>query len=320
VVAVDVLSRVRDIATSDRQQYDADYEAMTTFKEIADAYGLALLVNHHDRKAKSSDWLTTVSGTRGVTGAADAVMLLSKERGRADGVLSITGRDVEEAQHALKFDAGQWLLLDGPVEAYTTSATRARILGLLRETPGLRPSEVADRLDGLSRDNAKQTLSRMREAGQVVADGDGRYRLGDTQTPVTPVTVSPGGPDTQSPVTGVTVSPPSRRGAVTGDGSDTFRGVTRPRGDSEPLTLTTITGCTVEEWMSGIEQGYADGLRPTHLDRLADYCDGCPEDQPPRRPQAVTTASTNLTAYYVCAEGHAWASSYADLDLILEAA
>jgi len=114
VVAVDVLSRVRDLTKGNQQQYEADYEAMTTFKRLADAYGVAVLVNHHDKKAKEKDWLSNVSGTRGVTGAADAVMLLSKERGRADGVLSITGRDVEEARHALTFDTGQWQLLDGP--------------------------------------------------------------------------------------------------------------------------------------------------------------------------------------------------------------
>jgi DNA-binding transcriptional ArsR family regulator len=272
---------------------------MTAFKNLADSFGVAVVVNHHDKKAKEEDWLSQISGTRGVTGAADAVMLMTKERGRADGVLSITGRDVEEARHALQFDAGQWSLLDGPVEAYTVSATRARILGLLKEAPGLRPSEVADRLDGLSRDNAKQTLSRMREAGQVVADGEGRYRLGDSQSPVTTVTMSPG--------------------AVTGDGGDTPRGGTRRCGEPESVNLRSMTGCTVEEWLDGVQRGFPDGLLASATDRLAAPCPECLHDHD-HRPQAVTSRGDQLTAFYVCARGDAWASTYADLDLFLGAA
>lgn len=304
VVAVDVLSRIRDVSKGNQQQYEADYEAMTEFKEIADTYGVALLVNHHDRKAKDADWLSVVSGTRGVTGAADAVMLLRKERSKADGVLSITGRDVEESERALKFEAGQWTLLDGPVELYTVSATRARILGLLRESPNLRPAEVADRLEGVSRDNAKQTLSRMREAGQVQADGDGRYRLADLG-------------DCPKGVTTVTESPPRDFRTVTGDGSDRSSRVTRRphRGESQPLILRRVTGCSVEEWMAGIEKGYAYGLMPDAPDRLADYCDECTEDRL-HHPQAITSNGHQMTTYYVCPAGHAWLASHADLDYL----
>ena len=306
VVAVDVLSKVRDLAGADRGQYDADYAAISTFKKLADHYGVALLVNHHDRKAKDADWLSTVSGTRGVTGAADAVMLLTKPRGTADGQLSVTGRDIEEAQHALRFDTGQWLMLNGPVQAYTTSATRARILKLLMESPNLKPSEVADRLDGLSRDNAKQTLTRMREAGQVRSDGDGRYRLdGDWPEPVIPVTESPS----------------KAVGAVTGDGSDTFSGVTpasrkRRRGDPEPLVLRTVTGCDIEEWLAGIDLGYPSGTGFEALDLLRDFCDECLDEgdeaaQTSYRPQAIDPKS--MVGYYYCGRGHAWISLGVDL-------
>jgi hypothetical protein len=309
VVAVDVLSRIRDLAGADRGQYDADYEAMTAFKRIADDFGVCVLVNHHDRKAKAEDWLTTVSGTRGVTGAADAVMLLTKPRGTADGLLSITGRDVEEDRHALKFDKGQWAMLDGPVQAYTTPETRARILAVLTKTPDLRPVDVADRLDGLSRENIRRTLARMVEDGQVIADSERRYRLRDSAKPVPAVPVS-------QPVTWDRWDSSS---GVTGSASRESR--RRRRGEPAPVMLKSVTGCSVEEWLAGIEKGYPPdvfafdpdtGTFP-RLERLADYCDPC-ADERQHRPQAFV----NYTAFYVCDQAHAWAVTYADLDLLWE--
>lgn len=198
LVCVDVLSKVRSARAGETGAYDADYDAMSAMKAVADKFDVALLVNHHDRKAKSEDWLSSVSGTRGITGAADAVALLIRPRGRADGELWLTGRDVEEKQTPLSFEAGAWRLLVGSVEEYRMATTRQQIVSLLTAEPGLSPAEVSDRVEGLSRDNAKQTMLRMRNDGQLVADEQGRYSL-----------------SLPSPVTGQVGK------AVTGDSSDT---------------------------------------------------------------------------------------------------
>ena len=54
-----------------------------------------------------------VSGSTGLTGAADTVMVLKKEPNRADAILYLRGRDIEEAELALAFDkqTGCWSLI-----------------------------------------------------------------------------------------------------------------------------------------------------------------------------------------------------------------
>ncbi len=176
LIVVDVLAKVRGNTDTRGSMYDADYVAMGHLKAVADAHNTAVVVVHHVRKSGSEDFLETISGTNGLAGAADTIAVLRRSRNAADAVLHITGRDVEEAEHALRFDSatGTWSLLDGPATDYTLGDTRRAILTLLRETGhALRPAEIAARL-ALRADAVRQTCVRMAKDGQLVADG-GHY-------------------------------------------------------------------------------------------------------------------------------------------------
>jgi hypothetical protein len=181
LVMIDVLARVRGVPAIGIPNYDADYMAVAAAKELADEYGIAVVVAHHDRKLKADDWLDSVSGTRGLSGAADTIAVLSRPRGKADGHLKITGRDVDEAEYALAFDPvlAQWNLLDGPALDHLVGDTRAAILGHLRTAGPARPKQVADALE-LDHELTKKTLQRMADAGQVDSDGAGTYLLTGT--------------------------------------------------------------------------------------------------------------------------------------------
>ena len=101
LVVVDVLARVRAQVGDRTNRYDNDYAVMALLEDLADRWGVAFLVVHHTRKASSEDFLDSVSGTQGIAGAADAVLVLARSRGNAEAVLKVTGRDVEEAEYAL---------------------------------------------------------------------------------------------------------------------------------------------------------------------------------------------------------------------------
>lgn len=89
-----------------------------------------------------------MSGTHGLAAAADAIVVLRRARASADGLLQITGRDLPEAEWALRFDAtrGSWryiiAFLDletwarvdvaSPARAYAGVVTSADIADLLR--------------------------------------------------------------------------------------------------------------------------------------------------------------------------------------------
>jgi len=227
LVMVDVFARVRNPAAA-TDRYLGDYQAAVTLKSIADTHAVAVLCNHHTRKAGAEDFLDTMSGTQGLAGAADSIVVLKRGRGQADAELDITGRDIEERQLALRFDAdvGTWVLL-GDAGEWAISASRRRVLEVLRSEGPLMPKEVGELVD-LSRDTAKMTLSRMSRAGQVVSNGAGTYSAPSQEaSPLTPVTA----------VTGVSDKPPTSTNApnlpVTGGG------------------VTGVTGKPPKDWTYG---------------------------------------------------------------------
>jgi hypothetical protein len=178
LVIVDVLARLRG-AEKSQNRYDADYAVMEELKNIADRFSVAIIVNHHDRKAEATDWVHSVSGTNGLVGAADTIVALRRPRSAADGVLLLTGRDVEEREVPLGFDksTGTWSALDGPAEDYTVSDTRRVILRWLRaQDEPRRPVEVALGC-ALDRVVVRQQLLQMKKAGQVIVDANGYYML-----------------------------------------------------------------------------------------------------------------------------------------------
>ena len=176
LVIVDVLARVRSASGQNVPRYDADYAAITELKSIADKYMVAILVVHHTRKMTDSDFLQEVSGTNGLAGAADAILVLRRSRGEADGVLHVTGRDVDEEEYALKFaaDLGAWQLLEGPAIEHTIGETRSQILKWVRGHEGATPKEIATGT-GLNYETVKKTVARMADDHQLDTDGNGHY-------------------------------------------------------------------------------------------------------------------------------------------------
>ena len=78
LVVIDVLAKVRDPRRKDQGLYDSDYAAMEELKKIADEYGIAIVVIHHLRKMDADDPLDQVSGTTGLSGSADTVLVLNR--------------------------------------------------------------------------------------------------------------------------------------------------------------------------------------------------------------------------------------------------
>jgi hypothetical protein len=176
LVIVDVLKMVRGGTRANESLYDADYRALTGLATFARSRGIAVLVVHHVRKMESDDPLESLSGTNGLTGAADSVMVLQRDIGTGNCRLYVRGRDIEEAEKAVRFvpEIGTWELLGDAGEVGRTSEREA-ILAVLRasEKP-LSAREVAD-IAGKSYDAVRKTLSRMAHAGEVTKEGRGLY-------------------------------------------------------------------------------------------------------------------------------------------------
>ena len=187
IVVVDVLARFRDLGSDTGSAYLQDYAAVSGLKQLADRHGVCVLIVHHDRKAGADDWLDRVSGTHGIAGAADALLLLDRGRGEADGQLHVTGRDVDESSYGLKFDKtrGLWTMLGDAAEWVRTPEER-EVLVLLDEHGSLTPIRLSELVEGLTHEAAKKRLQRMSGRELIDPNSTGTYRARKTPSPPVP--------------------------------------------------------------------------------------------------------------------------------------
>jgi AAA domain-containing protein len=103
LVIIDTLAVVRPPKNKDESTYDADYNAVLELRSLANEFGVAIIVVHHLRKADADDAFDTVSGTLGLTGAPDSILIL-KYDSTGTIVLHGRGRDLVEIEMAMTFD------------------------------------------------------------------------------------------------------------------------------------------------------------------------------------------------------------------------
>lgn len=192
LIVVDVLRKIRPATDARANMYEGDYDVAGQLKALADKHKIAVVAVHHTRKATDEgDVFNEASGSTGLTGAADAILIAKKARNTSEAVLHITGRDVREDSHALTWDGEtcMWRLLDEPVFIVEQSATRRRITEHLATMQGDRPASIAKAL-GLTGANVRVMLRKMVADDQLDSDGDGNYflRLQESLTPFTPLT------------------------------------------------------------------------------------------------------------------------------------
>ena len=148
LIIVDVLQRVRSTHPPAASAYAQDYADMGALKAIADTHQICVLVIHHLRKmTDKGDPYNMISGTNGIMGAADTIMLINKKtRDAKEATLHVIGRDVEAADMVIEFDGTftyKWRLVGMLAEqqareartAYDNDAVVKTIKGLLAKNP-----------------------------------------------------------------------------------------------------------------------------------------------------------------------------------------
>jgi hypothetical protein len=188
LVVIDTLGRVKGMKAARKELYQYDYRLMAGLQELATRYRVAIVVVHHVRKSNAEDVLDQVSGTTGIAGAADTVIVLGRTQ---HGVrLYLRGRDAEEQDKTIEFDpeTGIWSVTGDFDEADATSPThglRKQIADLLGNSPiALKPTGIAERL-GKRSDDLRKVLYRMlhHEPPQVIKTSDGAYTSAQKSAP-----------------------------------------------------------------------------------------------------------------------------------------
>jgi hypothetical protein len=238
MVIIDTWAKVKSAAAEADSMYQADYSAVSQVKALADKYSVPIVLIHHQRKAADGDPLNTVAGSTGLTGAADATVILSRPRGAEEGHLYVTGRDVEESKSIVSFDAttGQWTWL-GEADDVEESKTEDQVIKLLTDAPGpVGPKEVADALK-IKEGTAKWLLAKLTQEDKITRISRGKY----VQKGYVPVTGVKGA--APQPIQGVVVAgvqPP-----LPGTG-----------GASVPTGPMALTDAEVEEMLAAMEDGF----------------------------------------------------------------
>lgn len=177
LVIVDVLRKVTPRTGGNSNAYEADYDSMGQLKALADAHQVAVIGVHHTRKMiDDGDVFNEVSGSTGLTGAADAILIAKRARNTAEAVLHVTGRDITEQDHGLTWhsETCSWSLTDEPAIVTTMGNTRRKILAHLTAHPGDSPQAIAERT-AINLNTVKSNVRRMVDDDQLDSDGEGRY-------------------------------------------------------------------------------------------------------------------------------------------------
>ena len=192
-----MLNRFRKPARGKDNAYQADAETMYDLQKIAAETGVAILVVHHNRKsgADGGDPFEMVSGTMGLTGGSDTVLVLRREA----GIISLYGRGRDhdedlELGMALDRETARWSILGQAADVKRTDERKAILDVLGASSEPMKPSEIADALEKDGSAIRKLLFRMLREntppirkvgagytiAGKVVAPD---YASGAAETP-----------------------------------------------------------------------------------------------------------------------------------------
>ncbi|WRO42739.1 AAA family ATPase [Mycobacterium canetti] len=187
LIILDTLGRVKPPKRPGDDGYTVDYQIGGQLKAAIDiAPGASLVVVHHSRKAEAADFVDAVSGTHGIAGSADSVLVLRRKRHSNEATLLVTGRDVPEGEYALRADQGMLWRLDGTDldDAQQTARQRREkahlgdraleVLAFVNGRTETKRADVANKFD-MDPKRASEALARLADAERIRKVGRGVY-------------------------------------------------------------------------------------------------------------------------------------------------
>ncbi len=175
LIIIDTLARFRGLSLFNGNQYEIDYQDINIIKQIADEFSISIIILHHTRKSASDDYLEEVSGTMGITGAADTVLVLKRSRGRMDAELLVTGRDIEEKELALEFREHIGWVTIGDAEEYRQTKERQEVLNVIKgASEPVSPKDIADELNKKS-GSVRFLVMKLEQEGLIKKVDYGKY-------------------------------------------------------------------------------------------------------------------------------------------------
>jgi AAA domain len=176
LICIDTLAKIRPIAGKNEQSYGFDYRTIEGLQKLAGEYRIGIVLSHHLRKASSEDdAFDDVSGTLGLTGAADTVIIMKRHAGMVK--IYVRGRDIEEAELAAEFnkETCRWRLV-GEADQVFRSEQRQAIGTALKDTKrAMSVPEIMAATERRERHPTEVLLHKMEKDGEVKHVGRGLW-------------------------------------------------------------------------------------------------------------------------------------------------
>ena len=146
-------------------------------KELSDELSVSFLVIHHLRKTKSNDRFDDISGTFGITGAADGALILLRKAGEFIGELHTEGRDIKSNEYAIKFNCEllAWNILGGADEIKSTDK-KQQIFDTIKNNGGNMTLKQIVEESGLYQGYVSKMINSLMSEGSIIRVKRGIYR------------------------------------------------------------------------------------------------------------------------------------------------
>jgi hypothetical protein len=179
LVIIDTLQRTRTDRNAGKQDlYQYDYKSIAPLQTIASQKNIAILIIHHLRKSDDDDPHSCISGSLGLTGAADGTWVLKRKTGQADAVLYTQGRDFEGQELALKFHAENfmWELLGDAIDIQSTGDRQA-VYDAIKQAIEPIKSNAISQMTGIKPGTVSRILFDYLKEGKIEKAKYGYYKI-----------------------------------------------------------------------------------------------------------------------------------------------
>ncbi len=170
MVAIDTLGKVRPTTSGRQGAYEVDVQHLARLQDLFRNRTVALVIVHHARKESADDFLASVSGTYGITGSADTIVVIKRSPLERLGTIHATGRDIADAQVAVTFDDLIWHV--APDSLSGASFDRGEVYQVIEDEGPIYPKAIADRI-GKERTNVQHMVEELVRTGAVARTGHG---------------------------------------------------------------------------------------------------------------------------------------------------
>jgi hypothetical protein len=179
LVVVDVLTRVRGLMEKGLDAYQIDYKVVGAIQKLASELNILIVVVHHTKKGKVDDAIDSISGSFGISGAVDGMIIIGKE-GDTMRVQSRM-RDIKEFEFDLikEGDNPMWKPAQNIAELTGTATsdstkTQSVALALHAAACALTAGDISTRT-GINEKNVATYLGRLMKNEQITRTSRGYY-------------------------------------------------------------------------------------------------------------------------------------------------